>query len=101
MTPIKARPRKPCRESVGMKSRSVLASSTPQDRSLTTLDDVRRAFDRRRRLSWHDLADHQIIKEHLDGGQVLLDRLRRAGLFLYKGRNKHGSNRPDVIDVIF
>ena len=28
MTPIKARPRKPCRESVGMESRSVLASST-------------------------------------------------------------------------
>lgn len=47
------------------------------------------------------LADHQIIKEHLDGSQVLLDRLRRAGMFLHIGRNKHGSNRPDVINVIF
>jgi len=32
---------------------------------------------------------------------VLLDRLRRAGMFLHIGRNKHGSNRPDVINVIF
>jgi hypothetical protein len=25
----------------------------------------------------------------------------RAGMFLHVGRNKHGSNRPDVINVIF
>jgi hypothetical protein len=36
----------------------------------------------------------------LIGSQVLLDRLRRAGMFLHIGRNKHGSNRPDVINVI-
>ena len=28
-------------------------------------------------------------------------RVNRAGMFLHVGRNKHGSNRPDVINVIF
>ena len=37
----------------------------------------------------------------LMAARVLLDRLLRAGMFLHIGRNKHGSNRPDVINVIF
>ena len=58
-----------------------------------------RTFDRCGRVYWNDLADHQVIKEHLDGGQVLLDRLRRSWVLFDIGRNVHGSNRPDVIDV--
>jgi hypothetical protein len=30
---------------------------------------------------------HQAIKEPLDGGQVLLDRLRRTGMFFDVGRD--------------
>jgi len=41
------------------------------------------------------------LVEHLDGGQVLLDRLRRAWVLFDVGRDVHGSNRPDVTDVIF
>ena len=37
-----------------------------------------RTFDRRRRIRRNDLADYQVIKEHFDGGQVLLNRLRRT-----------------------
>ena len=33
-----------------------------------------RAFHRRRRVSRNNLADHQVIKEHFDSRQVLLDR---------------------------
>jgi hypothetical protein len=43
-----------------------------QDRGLAALDDVGRTLDRRRGVGWHELADHHIVKEHLDGGQVLL-----------------------------
>jgi hypothetical protein len=87
-----------------MESRSVLASSTLKTGVLARFDDVRRAFDRRRRVSWHDLVDLQIIKESksiLMAARCCLNRLRRAGMFLYIGRNKHESNRPDVINVIF
>jgi hypothetical protein len=34
---------------------------------------------RRGRVHWNNLADDQVIKEHLDGGQMLLDRLRQPG----------------------
>ena len=33
-----------------------------------------RAFDQRRRVSRNNLADHQVIKEHFNSRQVLLDR---------------------------
>jgi hypothetical protein len=39
-------------------------------------------FDRRGRIGRNDLADHQMIKEHFDGGQALLNRLRRTGMFV-------------------
>src|SRR5260370_38337965 len=59
-----------------------------------------RTFDRRGRVYWNDLADHQVIKEHLDAGQVLLDRLRRTWMTFDIGSDVHGSNGPDVIDAI-
>ena len=59
-----------------------------------------RTFDWRCRIYRNDLADHQVIKEHLDAGQVLLDRLRRAWMMFDVGRDVHGSNGLDVSDVI-
>jgi hypothetical protein len=60
-----------------------------------------RTLDRRGRIGRNDLAYHQVIKEHLDGGQVLLDRLRRIGMFFDIGRYVHGSNQPNVVSVLF
>jgi hypothetical protein len=45
-------------------------------------------------------AHHQIIKEHLNRCQVLLDRLRRTGMFFDIGCDVHRRNGPDVIDVV-
>jgi hypothetical protein len=38
------------------------------------LNRVLRASDRRGRIRGHDLADHQPIEQHADGGEMLLDR---------------------------
>ena len=100
MTPIKARSRKPCRESVGMEARSVRASSTLKTGVLPRLTTWVGPFDRRCRVHWNDLADHQVIKEHLNGGQVLLDRLRRAWVLLDIGRDVHRRDEPNVVKVL-
>jgi hypothetical protein len=47
-----------------------------QERRFAAFDDMGRTLDRRGRVRWNNLADHQVIKEHLNSGQVLLDRLR-------------------------
>ena len=52
-------------------------------------------------LCYPNLADHQVIEQHLYGGQVLLDRLRRTWVLLDIGRDEHRCNQPDVINVIF
>ena len=59
-----------------------------------------RAFDRRGRIYWNDLADHQVIKEHFDGGQVLLDRLRRTRVLFDIGRDMHRRDEPNVVKVL-
>ena len=59
-----------------------------------------RALDRRGRIGRNDLADHQVIKEHLDGGQVLLDRLRRAWVLFDIGRDVHRRDQPNVVNVL-
>jgi hypothetical protein len=43
------------------------------------------------------LADHQVIKEHLDGGQVLLDRLRRTGMLLFLAELNPRSRQGEAI----
>ncbi len=60
-----------------------------QDRRLAAFNDMGRTLDRRGRIHWNNLADHQVIKEHLDGSQVLLDRLRRAWVLFDAGRDVH------------
>jgi hypothetical protein len=100
MTPIRARSRKPCRESREIESRSVRASSTLKTGVLPRLTTWVRTLDRRSRIGRNDLAHHQVIEEHLNGGQVLLDRLRRPWVLFDIGRDVHGSNGLDVIDVI-
>ena len=59
-----------------------------------------RTLDRRDGVHWNNLADDQVIKEHLDGGQVLLDRLRRAGMFFDIGRDVHRRDQPNVVKVL-
>ena len=57
-------------------------------------------LDRRGRIGRNDLADDEVIKEHLDGGEVLLDRLRRAGMMFDVGRDVHGRDEPNVVKVL-
>jgi hypothetical protein len=59
-----------------------------------------RTFDRRRRVHWNDLAHHQVIKEHLNSGQVLLDRLRRAWVLFDIGRDVHRRDQPNVVKML-
>jgi hypothetical protein len=59
-----------------------------------------RTLDRRGRVHWNDLAHHQVIKEHLDGGQVLLDRLWRAWVLFDIGRDVHRRDEPNVVKVL-
>src|ERR1700730_7813274 len=59
-----------------------------------------RTLDRRGRISGNDLADHQVIKKHFDGGQVLLDRLWRTGMLFDVGRDVHRRDEPNVIKVL-
>ena len=58
-----------------------------QDRRFAALYDMGRTFDRRGRIGRNDLAHHQVIKEHFDGGQVLFDRLRRTRVLFDVGRD--------------
>ena len=48
----------------------------------------------------NDLADHQVIKEHFDGGQVLLNRRGRARMLFDISRDVHRRDQPKVINVI-
>ena len=70
---INARSRNSAIESPGM-----LSSNSPPLRRrhgrLAGLDDVLRAPDRSGGVHGHDLADHEPIKEHPQGREVLLDR---------------------------
>jgi hypothetical protein len=59
-----------------------------------------RTLDRCGWVHRNDLAHHQVIKEHFDGGQVLLDRLRRAWVLFDIGRDVHGSDEPNVVKVL-
>jgi hypothetical protein len=47
------------------------------------------------------MPDHQIIKEHFDRGQMLLDRLRRTGMLFDIGRHVHRGDQPQIVDVLF
>jgi hypothetical protein len=59
-----------------------------------------RTFDRRGRIDRNNLVNHQVIKEHLDGGQVLLDRLRRTRMLFDIGRDVHRRDEPNVVKVL-
>ena len=75
-------------------------SSTLKTGRFAASSDMGWTFDRRGRIGRNDLADHQKIKEHLDGGQVLLDRLRRTGMLFDLSRETHRRDEPHVIDVL-
>jgi hypothetical protein len=75
-------------------------SSTLKTGRFAASSDMGWTFDRRGRIGRNDLADHQKIKEHLDGGQVLLDRLRRTGMLFDLSRETHRRDEPNVIDVL-
>ena len=71
-----------------------------QDRRFAAFDDMGWTLDRRGRIGRNDLAHHQVIKEHLDSGQVLLDRLRRARVLFDIGRDVHRRDEPNVVKVL-
>jgi len=84
-----------------MEFKSALASSTLKIGVLPRFDDMGRTFDRRCRVSRNDLADYQVIKEHLYGGQMLLDRLRRTRVLFDVGRDVHRRDEPEIVNVLF
>jgi len=51
-------------------------------------------------VSRNDLADHQVVKEHFDGCQVLLGRLRRTRVLFDIGRNVHRRDEPKIVNMI-
>ena len=61
-----------------------------EDRGFTAFDDVAGSPDGRSGVSGHDLADDEPIEEHPDGGQVLFDGGRGAGVFLDVGGDVEG-----------
>jgi hypothetical protein len=47
------------------------------------------------------LADQEIVKEHFDGSQVLLDRLGRTGMLFNIGGHVHRGDQPQIVHVLF
>jgi hypothetical protein len=43
---------------------------------------------------------HQVIKEHFDGRQVLLNRLGRTRVLFYIGGYMHRGDQPQIIDAL-
>ena len=67
-----------------------------QDRRFSPGDDMLRPPDRVGRVDGHDLAGHQPVEEHADGGEVLLDRGLGVALLekLDVGGHGHGLYLP-------
>ena len=70
ITEISARSRKPTTVEISMLPRLFAR----EHRGLAGFDDVLRTAHRMRRIGRDDLASHQPVEQHADGGQVLLDR---------------------------
>jgi len=62
---------------------------------------MRRSTDRRRRITWQHLADHQPIKQLSNRGQVLLDRWFCAGVLLDVGCDDNRLDVPQLVDAAF